>query len=61
MTTHPGPLTDLLDDGIEAVGQDALLHGFGLLAVGEWADLDVEEFVLWLVADGDGVAFFLER
>src|ERR1035441_8229155 len=49
------------DDGVEAVSEDALAHGFGLLAVGERADLDVEEFVLGLVADGYDVAFFLER
>ena len=48
------------DDGVEAVGEDALAHGFGIFAVGEGADLDVEKLVLGLVVDGDGVALFLE-
>ena len=48
-------------DGVEANGEDALAHGFGVFAVGEGADLDVEELVLGLLADGDGVALLLER
>jgi len=50
----------LLDDGVEAVGLDALAHGFGFLLVGEGADLDVEELVLGLMADDYGVAVFFE-
>ena len=49
-----------LDDGVEAVGEDAGLHGLGLLLVGEGADLDVEKLVLGLVAYGYGVALLLE-
>ena len=52
---------NLLHDGVEAVGQHALLHGFGVLARGEGADLDVQELVLGLVADTDAVTLFLQR
>jgi hypothetical protein len=48
----------LFDDGVVAVGEKALAHGFGVFFVGERADLDVEELVLRLVPDGYGVASF---
>ena len=51
---------ELLNDRVEAVGNDALAHGFSFLFVGEGADLDVEERVLRLVADNDGIAVFPE-
>jgi hypothetical protein len=50
----------LFDDRVVAVGEEALAHGFGVLFRGEGTDLDVEELVLWLVADGYGVASFFE-
>jgi len=37
-----------------------LAHGLGVSAGGEGADLDVEEAVAGLVADGDGVAALFE-
>lgn len=37
-----------------------MLHGVGVFAGGQGADLDVEELVLRLVADGDVVAALLE-
>jgi hypothetical protein len=52
--------TRLLDDGVEAVGENSGAHGVGVFAVREGAYLDVEKLVLRLVADGDCVALFLE-
>ncbi len=52
--------THLLEDGVEAVGEELLAHGFGGGALGEWADLYVEEIVLRGGANGDGVAAALE-
>ena len=46
---------------LKRLGEHALLHGFGVLARGEGADLDVQQLVLRLVADADAVALFLQR
>ena len=51
----------LLDVGVEAVAEELLAHGFGVLAVGEGAYLDVEELVLGVGADGYGVSVALKR
>ena len=53
-------LIKLFDDGVVAVGEEALAHGLGLFFVSERTDLDVEELVLRLVADGHVVASPLE-
>ena len=43
-----------------AVGEESLFGGFGILAVGEGAYLDVLQLVLWLAAGEGWVAFDLE-
>ena len=50
----------LFDVGVEAVGEEALAHGFGVFPVGEGTQLKVEEFVLGLVTDDDRVAAALQ-
>jgi hypothetical protein len=50
----------VFDDGVEAVVEEAGAHGVGVFVVGEGADLDMEELVLGLGADDDGVAAALE-
>ena len=54
-------MRELLDEGVVAVGEEALAHGFCVFAIAERADLDVDEFVLGLGVRGDGVAFAVER
>jgi len=49
----------LLDDGVVAVGEQALAHGVGVFVVVEGADLDVDQLVR-LGVRGDGVAFAAE-
>ena len=53
-------MAELFDDGVVAVGEEALAHGVGVFFVGEGAELDVEELVLGLLTDGYGVAAFLQ-
>ena len=60
LTANLVPRTLLLDDGVEAVGENPGAHGVGVFTVRKGADLDVEKLILRLVADGDCVALFLE-
>ena len=46
----------LFHDGIEAVAEKFLAHGLCVPAVGEGADLDMDEIVLRLLARADVVA-----
>ncbi len=50
------PIRLLLDDGVVAIGQQALAHGVGVFAVAEGADLDVVVAVAGRGAGGDAVA-----
>ena len=50
----------LFQNGVVAVAEQALAHGFRILLGGEWSYLDVDELILWLAACRDSVAFALE-
>lgn len=51
----------LFEDGVVAVGEQALADDVGIAVRGEWADLNVQKMVLRLLAHEDSVAALLER
>ena len=50
----------LFQDGVVAIAEEFLAHGYRVGAIGEGADLDVDERVAGKAVGGDGVAVLLQ-
>ena len=50
-----------MHDRVVAVVEQLLAHGIGVVAIGEWSDLHVNQIVLRLAARRDGIATLAQR
>jgi hypothetical protein len=49
-------MSPLFDDGVIAICEQLLTHGFGIFPGGEGADLDVKQLILWFLTNGDVIS-----